>query len=128
PRSMVPPAPDIDLYKPKKRKRSEKTSGEKEPKKKEIKKEAGTTSEKQKEDPAGKGKVVEKKVAEEGKKDKKRKSSGIKIDEGRTKRRHDKASEQDDSSTESDDVPLAQKLKQKTSQGYAKEMHKTFST
>ncbi|MCI50865.1 hypothetical protein A2U01_0072109, partial [Trifolium medium] len=41
---------------------------------------------------------------------------GIKIDEGRTKRKHDKASEQDDSSTESDDVPLAQKLKQKTSE------------
>ncbi|MCI85624.1 hypothetical protein A2U01_0106903, partial [Trifolium medium] len=34
----------------------------------------------------------------------------------------------DESSTESDDVPLAQRLKQKTSQAYAKEMHKKFST
>ncbi|MCI59061.1 hypothetical protein A2U01_0080316, partial [Trifolium medium] len=42
PRSMVPPAPDTDLYKPRKRKRKKKTSEEEEeePKKKEIKKEA----------------------------------------------------------------------------------------
>ncbi|MCI68567.1 hypothetical protein A2U01_0089828, partial [Trifolium medium] len=70
-------------------------------------------------------------VAEKAKKkDLKRKSSGVKIDEGRSKMRHDKASEQNDSSgTESDDdVPLAQKLKQKTPKAYAKEMHKKFST
>ncbi|MCI61526.1 hypothetical protein A2U01_0082783, partial [Trifolium medium] len=59
------------------------------------------------------------------KKDKKRKSSGIKIDEGRSKMWHDKASKKDDDSgIESDDIPLAQKLKQKTSKAYAKEMHK----
>ncbi|MCI85775.1 hypothetical protein A2U01_0107054, partial [Trifolium medium] len=68
-------------------------------------------------------------VAEKAKrKDLKRKSSGVKIDEGRSKMRHDKASNKDESSTESDDdVPLAQKLKQKTSKAYAKEMHKKFS-
>ncbi|MCI59481.1 hypothetical protein A2U01_0080736, partial [Trifolium medium] len=39
-------------------------------------------------------------VAEEAKKkDLKRKSSGIKIDDGRSKRRHDKKSKKDDSST-----------------------------
>ncbi|MCI93321.1 hypothetical protein A2U01_0114619, partial [Trifolium medium] len=38
PKSMVPPAPNTDLYKPRKRKRAEKTS-EEEPKKKEVKKE-----------------------------------------------------------------------------------------
>ncbi|MCI67192.1 hypothetical protein A2U01_0088450, partial [Trifolium medium] len=42
--------------------------------------------------------------------------------------RHYKASKQDDSGTEFDDVPLAQKLKQKTSKAYVKEMHKTLST
>ncbi|MCI91951.1 hypothetical protein A2U01_0113247, partial [Trifolium medium] len=68
-------------------------------------------------------KVVEEKVdqkeavvAEKAKKKNlKRKSSRIKIDEGRSKMRHDKRSKEDKSSTESDDVPLAQKLKQKTS-------------
>ncbi|MCI80383.1 hypothetical protein A2U01_0101654, partial [Trifolium medium] len=30
-------------------------------------------------------------------------------------------------STESDETPLAQKLKQKTSEAYAKEIHKKFS-
>ncbi|MCI91778.1 hypothetical protein A2U01_0113073, partial [Trifolium medium] len=50
--------------------------------------------------------VVEKSM----KKDKKRKSYGIKIDEGRSKLRHDKRSKEDES-TESDDVPLAQRLK-----------------
>ncbi|MCI90653.1 hypothetical protein A2U01_0111947, partial [Trifolium medium] len=68
-------------------------------------------------------------VAEKAKKkDKKRKSSGIKIDEGRSKMRHDKRSKEDESSTESDAIPLAQRLKQKTSKAYAKEMHKKFST
>ncbi|MCI85386.1 hypothetical protein A2U01_0106665, partial [Trifolium medium] len=49
-------------------------------------------------------------VAEKAKKkDLKRKSFGIKIDEGRSKMRHGKTSKEDDSSTESDDdVPLAQ--------------------
>ncbi|MCI79298.1 hypothetical protein A2U01_0100569, partial [Trifolium medium] len=74
--SMVPPAPNTDLYKPRKRKR----------------KQAETTS-----------KVVEEKVVEEKvdqkeavvaekakKKYLKRKSSGIKIDEGISKMRHDK--------------------------------------
>ncbi|MCI15994.1 hypothetical protein A2U01_0037134, partial [Trifolium medium] len=106
PRSMVPPAPNVDLYKPRKRKRAEKTSEEQEPKKKEFKKEDVTTSEKQKEDPPGKEKVVKKEsvVAEEGKKkDKKRRSPGIKIDEGRSKMKHDKRSKKDESSTESDE-------------------------
>ncbi|MCI92052.1 hypothetical protein A2U01_0113348, partial [Trifolium medium] len=67
-------------------------------------------------------------VAEKAKKkDLKRKSSGIKIDEGRSKRRHDKSSKKDDSSTESDDENVAKRLKQKTSEAYAKEMHKKFS-
>ncbi|MCH98976.1 hypothetical protein A2U01_0019986, partial [Trifolium medium] len=63
----------------------------------------------------------------EGKKDKKRKSSGIKIDEGRSKLKHDKRSKIDESSTESDEETLAQRLKQKSSEAYAKEMHKKFS-
>ncbi|MCI37632.1 hypothetical protein A2U01_0058856, partial [Trifolium medium] len=89
PRSMVPQAPNEDLYKPRKRKRTERTSEEQGPKKKEIKKEGVTTSEKHKEDTSGKEKVV---VEEGKKKDKKRKSSGIKIDEGRSKMKHDKRS------------------------------------
>ncbi|MCI49993.1 hypothetical protein A2U01_0071237, partial [Trifolium medium] len=77
--------------------------------------------------------VVEKKsdaivVEKPKKKDLKRKSSGIKIDEGRSKSKHDKARRKDESSTESDDViPLAQKLKQKTPKAFAKEMDKIFS-
>ncbi|MCI64716.1 hypothetical protein A2U01_0085974, partial [Trifolium medium] len=63
------------------------------------------------------------------KKDRKRKSSGVKIDEGRSKMRDDMASKQDESSgTESDDVPLAQRLKQQSSKAYAKEMNRKFST
>ncbi|MCI80976.1 hypothetical protein A2U01_0102248, partial [Trifolium medium] len=61
------------------------------------------------------------------KKDLKRKSSGIKIDEGRSKRRHDKSSKKDDSSTESDEETLAHRLRQKTSEAHAKEMHMKFS-
>ncbi|MCI30674.1 hypothetical protein A2U01_0051885, partial [Trifolium medium] len=123
PRSMVPPAPNTDLYKPRKRKRTAKTSEEQKPKKKEMKKEEVTTSEKQKDDTAGEEKVVkEKVVVEEAKKDKKRKTSGIKIDEGRSKMRHNKGNKKDDSSTESDEETLAQRLKQKTSEAYAKEM------
>ncbi|MCI42910.1 hypothetical protein A2U01_0064147, partial [Trifolium medium] len=62
------------------------------------------------------------------KKDLKRKPSGIRIDEGRSKLKHDKARKEDDSSTESDDVvPMSQKLKQKTSKDFAKEMNKQFS-
>ncbi|MCI39310.1 hypothetical protein A2U01_0060541, partial [Trifolium medium] len=102
------------------------------PKIKEIKKEAVTTSESVKEKDVKEKVVAEKTevvVAEKAKKkDKKRKSSRVKIDEGRSKIRHDKASKQDESSTESDDVPLAQKLKQKTPKAYAKEMHKKFSS
>ncbi|MCI91017.1 hypothetical protein A2U01_0112311, partial [Trifolium medium] len=65
---------------------------------------------------------VEAVVAEKAKKKVlKRKAPGIKIDEGRTKIRHDKGSKEDESSTESDDVPLAQRLKQKTSEAYAKD-------
>ncbi|MCI85668.1 hypothetical protein A2U01_0106947, partial [Trifolium medium] len=41
--------------------------------------------------------------------------------------KHDKKSKKDDSSTESDEKTLAQRLKQKTSDAYAKEMHKKFS-
>ncbi|MCI21100.1 hypothetical protein A2U01_0042264, partial [Trifolium medium] len=127
---MVPPAPNVDLYKPRKRKRTEKSTTEEEPKKKEMKKEDVITSEKQKEDTAGKEKVVKEEVvvAEEGKKkDKKRKSAGIKIDERRSKMKHDKRSKKDESSTESDEETLAQRLKQKTSEAYAKEMHEKFS-
>ncbi|MCI86089.1 hypothetical protein A2U01_0107368, partial [Trifolium medium] len=68
---------------------------EEEPKLKEIKKEAGTTSESVTE------KVVKEKVVAEKadavmakkpkKKDLKRKTSGIRIDEGRSKLKHDKA-------------------------------------
>ncbi|MCI52094.1 hypothetical protein A2U01_0073338, partial [Trifolium medium] len=82
------------------------------------------TSEKHKEDDAGKEKVV----TEEGKKkDKKRKASGVKIDEGRSKMKHDKRSKKDESCTESDEETLAQRLKQKTSEDYANEMKKKFS-
>ncbi|MCI80958.1 hypothetical protein A2U01_0102230, partial [Trifolium medium] len=73
-------APDMDLYKPRKRKRAEKNPEEQGPKKKEIKKEGVTTSEKLKEDTAVK------------EKDRKRQSSGVKIDEGRSKLKHDKRS------------------------------------
>ncbi|MCI47575.1 hypothetical protein A2U01_0068817, partial [Trifolium medium] len=68
-------------------------------------------------------------MAEVGKKkgDKKRKAVGVRIDEERTKKRHDKKAKTSDSGTESDEVPLAQKLKQKTSEAYAKEMHQKFS-
>ncbi|MCI47368.1 hypothetical protein A2U01_0068609, partial [Trifolium medium] len=104
-----PPAPEVDLYKPRKRKRKQNTSEgeEEEPKIKDIKKEAVTTSESVKEQV-----VKEKVVAEKAKKkDRKRKFSGIKIDEGRSKMKDDKASKQNESSgTESDDVPLAQRL------------------
>ncbi|MCI30838.1 hypothetical protein A2U01_0052049, partial [Trifolium medium] len=133
PRRMVPPAPNTDLYKPRKRKRNQE---EEELKKRESKKQAGTTS-KVVEEKVVDEKIVEEKgdqkveavVAEKAqKKNLKRKSSGIKIDEGRSKLIHDKRSKEDRSSTESDDVPLAQKLKQKTSKAYAKEMHKKFST
>ncbi|MCI47054.1 hypothetical protein A2U01_0068295, partial [Trifolium medium] len=67
-------------------------------------------------------------VAEVGKKkkDKKRKSAGIKIDEGRSKKRHDKKSKKNDPSTESDEETLAQRLKQKTKEAYAKELHQKF--
>ncbi|MCI47397.1 hypothetical protein A2U01_0068639, partial [Trifolium medium] len=90
----------------------------------ELKKEDVTTSKKQKEDTASKEKVV---VEEGKKKDKKRRSSGIKIYEGRSKMKHDKRSKKDDSCTESDEETFAQRLKQKTSEAYAKEMDKTFS-
>ncbi|MCI20396.1 hypothetical protein A2U01_0041558, partial [Trifolium medium] len=126
PRSMVPPTPNVDLYKLRKRKRNAKSS-EEEPKKKEIKKEKMESSGKEKE----KEIVAEEEIvaaAEEGKKkDNKRKSSGVKIVEGRTKMKHDKKSKKDDSSTESDEEILAQRLKQKTSEAYAKEMHKKIS-
>ncbi|MCI69760.1 hypothetical protein A2U01_0091023, partial [Trifolium medium] len=81
-----------------------KTSDEQEPKKKGVKKEAEGTSEKKKEGTSGKEKVIEKKDVEKEKKDKKRKAPGIKIDEGRSKMKHDKKDEKDESSTESDDV------------------------
>ncbi|MCI76705.1 hypothetical protein A2U01_0097975, partial [Trifolium medium] len=41
--------------------------------------------------------------------------------------RHDKKAKISDSGTESDEETLAQKLKQKTSEAYAKEMHRKFS-
>ncbi|MCI35750.1 hypothetical protein A2U01_0056971, partial [Trifolium medium] len=110
PRSIVPPAPNVDLYKPKKRKRNVKTS-EEETQKREVKKEEVKKEE-----------VI---VAEAGKKknDKKRKAVGIRIDEERSKKIHDKKAKTSDSGTESDEVTLAQKLKQKTLEAYAKEMH-----
>ncbi|MCI54815.1 hypothetical protein A2U01_0076065, partial [Trifolium medium] len=49
PRSMVPPASEVEHYQPRKRKRNQKSSEEEEPKLKEVKKEAGTTSESVKE-------------------------------------------------------------------------------
>ncbi|MCI57954.1 hypothetical protein A2U01_0079207, partial [Trifolium medium] len=76
---MVPPAPNVDLYKPKKRKRTVKTS-EEEPHKKEMKKEKEIVDE------AGKKKGV-----------KKRKAVGIKIDEERSKMKHDKKAKTSDS-------------------------------
>ncbi|MCI56444.1 hypothetical protein A2U01_0077695, partial [Trifolium medium] len=89
---MVPPAPNVDLYKPRKRKRTEKSTEVEEPKKKEMKKEkvdsSGKEKEKVKEIVAEKIEAV---VTEEGKKkETKRKSSGIKIDERRSKMKHDK--------------------------------------
>ncbi|MCI66926.1 hypothetical protein A2U01_0088184, partial [Trifolium medium] len=56
PRSMVPAAPETNLYKPRKRKRRTSEDQEEEPEKKEIKKEAVTTSE------SGKEKIVKEKV------------------------------------------------------------------
>ncbi|MCI57783.1 hypothetical protein A2U01_0079034, partial [Trifolium medium] len=41
--------------------------------------------------------------------------------------RHDKRSKKNDSSTETDEETLAQRLKQKTSEAYANEMHQKFS-
>ncbi|MCI27057.1 hypothetical protein A2U01_0048255, partial [Trifolium medium] len=127
---MVPAAPETDLYKPRKRKRNTSEDQEEEPEKKEIKKETVTTSEsvkekfvKEKVDQKAEVVIVEKSL----KKDKKRKSHGIKIDEGRSKLRHDKRSKEDES-TESDDVPLAQRLKHKTSEAYGKDMHNKFSS
>ncbi|MCI50249.1 hypothetical protein A2U01_0071493, partial [Trifolium medium] len=72
PRSLVPPTPNVDLYKPGKRKITVKTS-EEEVQKEEVKKEEDDVKE------AGKKKG-----------EKKRKTEGIKIDEGRSKKRHDK--------------------------------------
>ncbi|MCI35131.1 hypothetical protein A2U01_0056352, partial [Trifolium medium] len=105
----VPPAPNVDLYKPKKRKRTVKTSKE-EVQKEEVKKEE---------------EVV--KVAGKKKGEKKRKVVGIKIDEGRTKQRHDNKAKTSDSCTESDEKTLAQRMKQKTLEDLAKEMHHKFS-
>ncbi|MCI46172.1 hypothetical protein A2U01_0067412, partial [Trifolium medium] len=107
-----PPAPNVDLYKPRKRKRNVKSS-EEEPKKKEMKKENVDSSGKEKVIVAEKEEVIvaekEEVVATEvgKKKEKKRKSYGIKIVEGRTKTKHDKRSKKDDSSTESDEETLA---------------------
>ncbi|MCI71167.1 hypothetical protein A2U01_0092430, partial [Trifolium medium] len=42
--------------------------------------------------------------------------------------RHDEKIKKDRSSTESDEETMAQKLKQKTSEAYGKEMHKKFSS
>ncbi|MCI56599.1 hypothetical protein A2U01_0077850, partial [Trifolium medium] len=63
---MVPPAPDTDLYKPRKRKRNVKSSEDQEegPNIKEIKKEAVTASVSVKEKVV-KEKVVEEKVVDE---------------------------------------------------------------
>ncbi|MCI65389.1 hypothetical protein A2U01_0086647, partial [Trifolium medium] len=41
---------------------------------------------------------------------------------------HDKRSRKDGSSTESDEEPIAQKLKQKTSEAYGKDMHRKSSS
>ncbi|MCI70668.1 hypothetical protein A2U01_0091931, partial [Trifolium medium] len=80
--------PNVDLYKPKKRKRTVKSS-EEVAQKKEVKKEEEIVEE------AGKRKD-----------DKKRKAVGVRIDEGRTKKRHDKKDKTNDSSTESDERTL----------------------
>ncbi|MCI60456.1 hypothetical protein A2U01_0081712, partial [Trifolium medium] len=65
-RNMVPPAPNVDLYKPRKRKRAVKTS-EEESKKKEMKKEKENVAEKEKVIVTEKEEVI---VAEAGKKKK----------------------------------------------------------
>ncbi|MCI31536.1 hypothetical protein A2U01_0052748, partial [Trifolium medium] len=88
PRDMVPPAPTVDLYKPRKRKASAK-EGKKELKKearKEVKKEALKET---------KPEPQEKKKEES----KKRKSDEVVIggSESRTKRKHEKKAEAEDS-------------------------------
>ncbi|MCI44513.1 hypothetical protein A2U01_0065752, partial [Trifolium medium] len=64
---------------------------------------------------------------EKKKGEKKRKVVGIRIDEGLTKKRHAKKAKTSDSDTESDERALAQRMKQKTSENLAKEMHQKFS-
>ncbi|MCH97003.1 hypothetical protein A2U01_0017996, partial [Trifolium medium] len=113
PRSMVPPAPNVDLYKPKKRKRTVKMSEE------EAQKEVAQKKEAQKEEV--------KKEAKKKKGEKKRKAEGIKIDEEISKKRHDKKSSKSDSGTESDERTLAQKMKQRTSKETFKKHLKNFS-
>ncbi|MCI61828.1 hypothetical protein A2U01_0083085, partial [Trifolium medium] len=44
-----------------------------------------------------------------------------------TKKRQDKKAKTSNSSTESDERTLAQRLKQKSSEAFAKEMHQKFS-
>ncbi|MCH93056.1 hypothetical protein A2U01_0014003, partial [Trifolium medium] len=105
PRSMVPPAPNVDLYKPRKRKRKTKASEESE------KDEGQEAEENKKEEKVNK--KLQEKVGQK-KEDKKMKAVGIHIDEGRTKKRQDKKAKSNDSSTESDERTLAQRLKQKT--------------
>ncbi|MCI36468.1 hypothetical protein A2U01_0057691, partial [Trifolium medium] len=61
------------------------------------------------------------------KEDKKRKAVGIHIDEGRTKKRHDKKTSKSDSGTESDERTMAQMLKQRTSKETFKKHLKDLS-
>ncbi|MCH82653.1 hypothetical protein A2U01_0003464, partial [Trifolium medium] len=105
PMSMVPSAPTVDLYKPRKRKASAKEG------KKEVKKEAK--------------KDVKKEVLKEAKPEpqeekkeesKKRKSEGVVIDnsESRIRRKHENKAKGDSFETDSDDgKTLAEKFKQK---------------
>ncbi|MCI46751.1 hypothetical protein A2U01_0067992, partial [Trifolium medium] len=71
----------------------------------------------------------EKVVKEAGKKkeDKKRKASGIRIDEGKSKKRHDKKARLSDSGTESDERTLAQRMKHMSAEDTFKEMHRRLS-
>ncbi|MCI04950.1 hypothetical protein A2U01_0025999, partial [Trifolium medium] len=128
PRDMVRPAPIVDLYKPKKRKRvvkvSEKEEGRKKEKVEDKKKEKVEQKKEEKEEKKKDVKLIEKKEVS-----RKRKAEGIKIDEAeaRSKKRHEKKASKDDSMTVSDDRTLAQRMKQRTSEETFKKHFKNIS-
>ncbi|MCI52471.1 hypothetical protein A2U01_0073715, partial [Trifolium medium] len=94
-----PPAPNVDLYKPRKRKRNVKTFEEEDQKEEKVVKEVG------------------KKKGE-----KKRKAGGVKIDESRSKKKHVKIAGKNDSGTKSDERTLAQRLKQTSKETFKKHL------